>query len=46
IGRMYPRTEAFVARDSHAVDMAPWSLAKPVGAAIVLVVVSTYFVFT
>lgn len=46
IGKMRPRTEAFVARESHAVDMTPWTLAKPVGAVIVLIVVSTYFVFT
>ena len=46
IGRMRPRAEPFVARDSMAVDMTPWGLAKPVGAVIVLVVVSTYFVFT
>ncbi|WP_171181984.1 solute:sodium symporter family transporter [Ruegeria sp. HKCCD8929] len=46
IGKVRPMQPAFVARESHAVDMTPWSLAKPVGAVIVLVVVSTYFIFT
>ena len=46
IGKVRPREQAFVARDSQAVDMTPWPLAKPFGAGIVLVVVSTYFVFT
>ncbi|MCB1359055.1 MAG: solute:sodium symporter family transporter [Maritimibacter sp.] len=46
IGKKWPAKTAFVARDSMAVDMTPWPLAKPVGAAIVLVVVSTYFIFT
>ncbi|WP_299654002.1 solute:sodium symporter family transporter [uncultured Jannaschia sp.] len=46
IGRARPRESAFVPRDSLAVDMTPWALAKPVGAAIVAIVVSTYFIFT
>lgn len=46
IGRLRPRPDAFVARESNAVDMAPWPLAKPVGALIVVIVVSTYFIFT
>jgi SSS family solute:Na+ symporter len=46
IGKARPMEQAFVPRDSLAVDMTPWPLAKPVGAVIVLIVVSTYFIFT
>ena len=45
-GKTQPMTPAFEPRESHAVDMTPWALAKPVGAAIVAIVVSTYFIFT
>ncbi len=46
IGKTRPMQREFVPRESHAVDMTPWVLAKPVGAAIVAIVVSTYFIFT
>ena len=46
IGRMRPMVPEYRPRDSKAVDMTPWPYAKPFGAAIVLVVISTYFIFT
>jgi solute:Na+ symporter, SSS family len=46
IGRMRPTARAFTPRESHAVDMTPWAFAKPMGAVIVAIVVSTYFIFT
>ncbi|PIE07228.1 MAG: solute:sodium symporter family transporter [Rhodobacterales bacterium] len=46
IGKTHPMKTPYVPRDSLAVDMTPWSLAKPVGAVIVAIVVSTYFIFT
>lgn len=46
IGRTRPMAAAYVPRESHAVDMTPWALARPMGAIIVAVVVSTYFIFT
>lgn len=46
IGRIHPAEKAWVPTESHAVDMTPWPLAKPIGAAIIFVVVSTYFIFT
>ncbi len=45
IGRMRPRESDFVATDSGDVALNRWPLAIPVGAAIVLVVASTYVVF-
>lgn len=46
IGAMRPMASAYAPRESHAVDMTPWSFAKPMGAVIVAIVVSTYFIFT
>ncbi|MFQ8431144.1 solute:sodium symporter family transporter [Amaricoccus sp. W119] len=46
IGMRWPMARDFVPRESHAVDMTPWAYAKPMGLAIVAVVVSTYFIFT
>ncbi|MCB1404220.1 MAG: hypothetical protein KDJ81_16380, partial [Rhodobacteraceae bacterium] len=46
IGKVHPAEKAWVPTDSHAVDMTPWPMAKPLGALIVLIVISTYFFFT
>lgn len=46
IGRARPMVPAYAPRDSHAVDMTPWSAARPMGLVIVAIVVSTYFIFT
>ncbi len=46
IGKIYPRKTAFVQKDSMAVDMTPWALAKPAGAVVCFIVISTYFIFT
>ena len=46
IGKKYPRETTFVQKDAKAVDMTPWGLAKPVGAVVCLIVISTYFIFT
>jgi SSS family solute:Na+ symporter len=46
IGKKYPKEVAFVQKDAKAVDMTPWGMAKPVGGVVVLIVISTYFIFT
>ncbi|WBU55763.1 solute:sodium symporter family transporter [Paracoccus sediminicola] len=46
IGKLRPMEPAYIARDSKAVDMTPWPLVKPMGATVVLIVISTYFIFT
>ncbi len=46
IGKTRPMERAYTPRESMAVDMTPWAFAKPFGAVIVLVVISTYFIFT
>ncbi len=46
IGKTRPMVPEYAPRDSMAVDMTPWPLAKPVGLTIVAIVVSTYFIFT
>ncbi|MDB6180165.1 solute:sodium symporter family transporter [Paracoccus fistulariae] len=46
IGKLRPMEPAYAPRDSHAVDMTPWPMARPLGFVIVAVVVSTYFIFT
>ena len=46
IGKVHPAEKAWVPTESHAVDMTPWPMAKPLGALIVLIVISTYFFFT
>ena len=45
IGKLRPREAAYVQRDVGAVNIDPWAGAKPVGVVIVLIVVSTYFIF-
>lgn len=46
IGKIHPKETPYVQKDVGAVDMTPWALAKPVGAVVFMIVVSTYFVFT
>ncbi|MER0236827.1 solute:sodium symporter family transporter [Fulvimarina sp. MAC8] len=46
IGKMRPRTSDFVARESGAVEMTSWNLAWPLGIVVILIVASTYVIFT
>lgn len=45
IGKLKPRSEDFVQAYTKQVDVTPWKYIKPVGLAICLVVLSTYFIF-
>jgi solute:Na+ symporter, SSS family len=44
IGTLRPREEAWVQADARAVDLTPWKYAKPVGAVLVLLVLTFYAV--
>ena len=45
IGRLHPMAREWAPRGEAPVDMTPWRLAKPWGAAVVLIVLSTYLIF-
>jgi len=45
IGRFMPRKEAYVQEYTEQVEITPWSKAKPVGALVVIIVVSIYIYF-
>ncbi|MBZ9778609.1 solute:sodium symporter family transporter [Psychroflexus sp. CAK8W] len=45
IGKLYPNREAYIVRESGAVDIQKWKYASVVGIAIVVLVVSTYIIF-
>ena len=45
IGKMSPRETPWEHEDAGAVDLTPWPLAKPFGAALVLFVLSLYVYF-
>ncbi len=46
IGRMRPRSSDYIAEDTGDVELNRWPLAVPVGSVIILVVASTYVIFT
>jgi len=45
IGKFMPRKEAYVQEYTEQVEITPWSKAKPVGALVVIIVVSIYIYF-
>lgn len=45
IGKLYPRETPFELEYTKQVDITPWRYVKPVGLAIVIIVVSTYIYF-
>jgi len=45
IGELRPREEEFVQEDVGAVDMTPWSLAKPAGLLLIAIVFTIYVTF-
>lgn len=45
IGELRPRETEFVQQDVGAVDMTPWRHAKPVGLALILIVLAIYVTF-
>ncbi len=45
LGELYPRETEFTQEDVGAVDMAPWRMAKPVGIALIVIVVAIYATF-
>jgi len=46
IGKMYPRKEAFELPYTKEVDITPYKYVKPVGIAIIVVVVISYLIFS
>lgn len=46
IGKTNPKETPYIQKDVQAVDMTPWDLAKPIGAIVCFIVISTYFIFT
>ena len=46
IGKMKPRDTDYVQEYTKDVDVTPWKYVKPVGLAICIVVISTYFIFS
>jgi SSS family solute:Na+ symporter len=45
IGKLYPKKEVYVPLVTEEIDVTPWKHAKTVGIIIVILVVSTYFIF-
>ncbi|WP_010520834.1 solute:sodium symporter family transporter [Aquimarina agarivorans] len=45
IGKLYPRSEAYIAQETKEVDITPWKYALVSGAFITVLVLSTYFIF-
>jgi SSS family solute:Na+ symporter len=45
IGKLYPKKEVYVPVVTEEIDVTPWKHAKTVGIIIVILVVSTYFIF-
>jgi SSS family solute:Na+ symporter len=45
VGKIYPLKEAYVPKITDAIDITPWKYTKPIGVAIVLLVLSTYLIF-
>lgn len=46
IGKLYPSKEPFIQKYTEQVDITPWRLAKPVGIAVVVVVIGIYAYFS
>lgn len=46
IGKLKPRKEAYVQNYTEDVDITPWSLVKPIGGLICLIVVGVYMYFS
>ncbi len=44
--RFRPRTEAWVMKDNHQVDMTPWRFARPVAFTLLSMVVALYVIFS
>ena len=45
IGRMYPMERSWAPSGEAPVDMTPWPVAKPLGLAVIVIVLSTYLIF-
>jgi SSS family solute:Na+ symporter len=45
IGKWAPRKEAYVQQYTRQVEITNWKYVKPLGLVVVLVVISTYFIF-
>ncbi|MGA1771356.1 MAG: solute:sodium symporter family transporter [Flavobacteriaceae bacterium] len=45
IGKLAPRKEAYVQLYTKQVDITHWQYVKPLGVVVVLIVISTYFIF-
>jgi SSS family solute:Na+ symporter len=45
IGRLYPMKEPYAPKVTEVIDTTPWKYTKPIGIAIILLVLSTYFIF-
>ena len=45
IGRMRPMQRSWTPSGEAPVDMTPWPIAKPLGIAVIVVVISTYMIF-
>ena len=45
IGKIYPMKEAYVPKLTDVIDTTPWKYTKPIGIAIVILVLSTYLIF-
>ncbi|NNE30411.1 MAG: solute:sodium symporter family transporter [Saprospiraceae bacterium] len=46
IGKFYPRATDYVQEYTKQVDITPWRYVKPVGLAVVVIVISTYIIFS
>jgi SSS family solute:Na+ symporter len=46
IGKLMPREVAYEQAYTEQVDITPWKQVKVMGAIVILIVVSTYFIFT
>ncbi len=46
IGKMYPRATPFEQRYTEQVDIEPWSLVKPVGITVCIIVIGIYIYFS
>lgn len=46
IGKFSPRTEPFVQKYTEQVDIDPWKYVKPVGAAVCVIVILIYIIFS
>ena len=46
VGKLKPRSEAYVQAYTEQVDITPWKPVKLMGVIITLIVISTYFIFT